>query len=233
MKKKQNNQLISILFNIVLPVVILTKFSKESYLGPIYGLIAALAFPLVFGLYELIIQKQKSFISLFALIGVLLSGVIGLLQFPPHWFAVKEAAIPFIIGLVVLISTKTSWQLIRKFIYNRELLNIDQIDLKLSSGNLQSSFTTTLDRANIFLACSFFFSAVINYFLAKMIVHSMPGTEQFNDEIAKMTMLSFPIIVLPSVVIMIFIFRYIFSSIKSLTQLNSNEIFAEQLRQKS
>ena len=127
MKKKNNNQLFNILFNIVIPILILTKFSKEEYLGPVYGLLIALSFPLVYGLFELIVQKQKNFMSIIGFVGILLSGVIGLLQFPPHWIAVKEASVPLVIGLVVLISTKTSWQLIKKFIYNREMLDIDQI----------------------------------------------------------------------------------------------------------
>jgi hypothetical protein len=227
---KKNNQLINILINIIIPLIILTKLSKEEYLGPICGLVIALSFPLIFGLYELIIQKQKSVISIIGFIGVLLSGIIGLMKFPPHWIAVKEATIPFVIGLVVLFSTKKPWQLITKFLYNRELLDIDKIEDRLTSNGLQIQLNRKLNRANLFLSCSFFFSAVLNYYLAKVIVHSMPGTNQFNEEIGRMTMLSFPVIALPSVVIMIFIFRYIMFSIKSLTQLGSNEILSEKFR---
>jgi hypothetical protein len=229
---KKNNQLINILINIVIPILILTKLSKPIYLGPLYALLIALSFPLIYGLYELIIQKQKNFISILGFVGVLLSGVIGLLQFPPHWIAVKEASIPLIIGLVVLISTKTSWQLIRKFIYNRELLDIDQIESILTSADQQLRVKRMLDRANILLSMSFFLSAVLNYVLAKKIVHSLPGTVQFNEEIGRMTMLSFPVIALPSLVIVLCIFWYILSSIKNFTKLSSNEIFSEKFRDK-
>lgn len=229
---KKNNQLINILVNIIIPIIILTKFSKEAYLGPVFGLMVALSFPLVYGLYELIIAKQKNFISILGFVGVLLSGVIGLLRFPPHWIAIKEAAIPFIIGIIVLISTKTSWQLIKKFIYNREILDIDQIELRLTTENLQTKLRTTLTRANLFLACSFFFSAILNYLLAKVIVRSLPGTAAFNEEIGRMAMLSFPVIALPSLIIMIFVLWYLLSTLKKLTQLSSDEIFSENLRTK-
>ena len=233
MEKKKDNQLVNLLCNIVIPIIILTKFSKEAYLGPVYGLIAALSIPLLFGLYELVIQKRKNFISIIGFVGVLLSGAIGLLKFPPQWVAVKEASIPFVIGIVILISTKTSWQLVKKFIYNREILDIDQIESKLTSEDSQELLNKTLRRANIYLAFSFFFSAVLNYFLAKVIVHSLPGTTQFNEEIGRMTMLSLPVIAIPSVAIMILIFWYLMSSLKKLTQLTSNELYAEKLREKS
>jgi hypothetical protein len=227
---KKNNQLLNIIINIIIPLIILTKLSSEEYFGPIRALLIALAFPFFFGLYELIIQKQKSVVSILGFIGILISGVIGLTKFPPHWIAVKEAAIPLLIGIIVLFSTNKSWQLITKFLYNRELFDIDKIEDRLTSNGLKFQLVKKLNKANLFLSFSFFFSAVLNYFLAKFIVQSMPGTIQFNEEIGQMAMLSFPVIALPSVVIMIFIFRYIISSIKNLTQLSSNEIYSEKLR---
>lgn len=228
--KSKNNPIVNLLFNIVIPIIILTRFSEEVYLGPVFGLLIALSFLLFYGLYEFVIQKQKNFISILGFVGVLISGVIGILKFPPHWIAVKEAAIPLIIGLVVLFSTNTSWQILKKFIYNRELLDINRIEAKLFSEYLQSRLRITLNRANLLLASSFFLSAILNYFLAKVIVQSMPGSTQFNEEIGRMTMLGFPIIAVPSVLILIFIFRYIISSLKSLTQLSSNELYSDKMR---
>lgn len=232
MNKKPNNQFVNLLINIIIPIIVLTKFSKEEYLGPLYGLIAAVSFPLIYGLYELIVQKQKNFISILGFVGVLLTGAIGLLKFPPHWIAVKEAAIPLTIGLVVLISTKTPWQLLKTFIYNREILDIDKIESRLTSDDKRSQLNQKLNRANLFLACSFGFSAILNYVLAKIIVHSAPGTIEFNEEIGRMAMLSFPVIALPSVILMVFILKYLLNSLKDLTQLSTNDIFAEKLKDK-
>lgn len=227
---KKENPLINLAFNIILPLVILTKLSKEEYLGPVWGLIIALLFPIVIGLYEFFVKKQKSVTSIIGFVGVLLTGVIGLLKFPPHWIAVKEAAIPFLIGVVILISTKTSWEVISKFLFNKEIFDIDAINNKLNTEDLQTQLKQRLTRANIFLSSSFFVSAVLNYILAKKIVHSLPGTAQFNEEIGKMTMLSFPVIALPSFLIVLLILWYIVTSIKKLTKLSTDEILAEQLR---
>ncbi len=230
MDNKKNNQLTSLFVNIIIPVIILSKFSKESYLGPVLGLIIALSFPLLYGLYELIIKKQKNFISIIGFIGILLSGAIGLLKFPPHWIAVKEAGVPLVIGIAVLISTGTSWQVIKKIFYSRELLDIDTIESKLSSNASQDGLQAILGRANILLACSFFFSSILNFVLARVIVNSMPGTVQFNEEIGRMAMLSYPIIALPSCIIMAFIIWYLVASLKKLTKLSSDELFAKKFK---
>ncbi len=229
---KKNNQLISILINIILPLIILTKFSEEGYLGPLWGLIIALAFPLFWGLYELLIQKVKSFISIVGFVGTLLTGIIGLMQFPPQWYAVKEAAIPLLIGLIVLISTKKPWRLVTKLIYNREFFNIDKIEDRLSLNGSHEQLEKVLNRANRLLSYSFFFSAILNYFLAKIIVHSMPGTTQFNEEIGKMTMFSYLIITLPSALFIVLIFKHILSSIENFTQFNINELLSDKLGSK-
>ncbi len=229
---KKNNQLISILINIILPLIILTKFSEEGYLGPLWGLIIALAFPLFWGLYELLIQKVKSIISIVGFVGTLLTGIIGLMQFPPQWYAVKEAAIPLLIGLIVLISTKKPWRLVTKLIYNREFFNIDKIEDRLSLNGSHEQLEKVLNRANRLLSYSFFFSAILNYFLAKIIVHSMPGTTQFNEEIGKMTMFSYLIITLPSALFIVLIFKHILSSIENFTQFNINELLSDKLGSK-
>ena len=59
MEQKKNNQLTNLLVNIIIPVIILTKFSKEEYLGPLYGLLAALAPPFLYGLYDLRITSYN------------------------------------------------------------------------------------------------------------------------------------------------------------------------------
>jgi hypothetical protein len=227
---RNNSQFLSLLFNIVIPAIILTKFSKDAFLGPLYGLLVALSFPLFYGVYELVVQKRKDFISVVGFIGVLLSGTISLLKFPPQWIAVKEASIPLLIGLIILISTRTSWQLINKIFYNREMLNIDKIELSLSTDAMRSRLRNILSSANKFLACSFFFSAAMNFLLAKKIVHSMPGTPQFNEELGRMSVLSFPVIAVPSIILMAFILWYIFSSLKKLTHLTTSEIMSDKLR---
>ena len=94
----------NLLFNIALPVIILSKFSTEEYLGPVWGLVIALAFPIGFGLWELVKSGKVNFFSVVGIISVLLTGGMSLLQLDLKYIAIKEAAVPGIIGLLVWFS---------------------------------------------------------------------------------------------------------------------------------
>ena len=109
-------------------------------------------------------------------------------------------------------------------IYNPELLDIEKIEAVLDETNSKSELNRMLTKANVWFAFSFFVSSFLNYVLAKVIVVSNPGTDAFNEELGRMTMLSFPIIALPSTIIMMLVLWYIFASLKKVTQLNMNEI---------
>ena len=72
--------MIDLLVSIVIPSVILMKFSGDQDLGAARALITALAFPLAWGLFELIRYRKFNFIALLGLVSVLLTGGIGLLE---------------------------------------------------------------------------------------------------------------------------------------------------------
>ncbi|RLA05529.1 MAG: MFS transporter, partial [Gammaproteobacteria bacterium] len=114
----KSNPLIDLLISIIIPSVILMKLSGDQWLGTTYALLVALAFPFSYGVYELIIHKKFNFISLLGIVSVLLTGGIGIMELEPKWLAIKEAAIPLIIGLVVLGSMKTRYPLVKTLLFN-------------------------------------------------------------------------------------------------------------------
>lgn len=227
MAKSKENGLLNLILNIIIPILILTKFSSPDRLGPLYGLILAVSIPLLYGLYDLLVRKKTNFISIIGLVSVLLTGGIGLVKLPVEWVAVKEAAVPLIIGLVVLFSLKTRYPLFRKLLYRKEILDIDKIEDHLEQNHKTNDFDEILRRANIYLACSFFFSSVMNYIVAKIMVHSDAGTEAFNVEIGKMAAISYPVIALPSTLIMVVILFYVIRSIKRFTGLTLEEVMVQ------
>src|SRR5210317_158862 len=123
--------IIDLLVSIVIPSVILMKLSGDDSLGASTALIVALSFPLGWGLFELLKYRKFNCIALLGLISVLLTGGIGLLQLDTQWLAVKEAAIPGLIGITVLVSTQTRYPLIKTLLYNPRILNVDKIGQKL------------------------------------------------------------------------------------------------------
>ena len=105
---KRENLLYNLLFNIAIPSLLLAQASKPDRLGPVVGLIVALAFPLGYGIWDFAQRKQANFISILGFANVLLTGGLGLMEADLRWFAIKEAAVPTMIGLAVWASMFTS-----------------------------------------------------------------------------------------------------------------------------
>jgi hypothetical protein len=218
--------LIDLLVSLVIPSIILMKFSGAEHLGTSTALIVALAFPLSWGLFELFKYRQFNFIALLGLISVFLTGGIGLLQLDPQWLAIKEAAIPGLIGIGVLLSSYTRYPLIRTLVYNPKFINVDRIRQRLNESDNSRAFETRLQNATYLLASTFLFSAVMNYILARWVVTSPAGSVSFNEELGQMTLLSYPVIAIPSMLMMIGIFYYLWRTVNGLTGLKLEEILA-------
>lgn len=219
--------MIDLLVSILIPSVILMKLSGEENLGASQALMLALAFPLGWGLFELIRYRKFNFIALLGMVSVFLTGGIGLMKLDPQWLAIKEAAVPGAIGLAVLVSTRTRFPLIRTILYNENVLNVDLIHDRLAERGLVDIFEERLLKATYFLAGTFFFSAIMNYIVAKWIVVSPAGTQAFNEELGRMTLVSYPMIAIPSMIMMVLILVYLWKTIHGLTGLKMEEIMVQ------
>jgi len=223
---------IDLLVSIIIPSVILMKFSGDEHLGSVNALIIGLAFPLGWGLFELVRYHKKNFIALLGLISVGLTGGIGLLELNSQWLALKEAAIPAIIGLAVLVSTRTRYPLVRTLLYNPTVLDVEKIQERLAEEGKVGEFEARLLKASYFFAGTFLFSSIMNYVLAKWIVTSPSGTQAFNEELGRMTLVSYPMIAIPSMVMMLLIFWYLWRTIRRLTGYTLEEVMAPHLLEK-
>lgn len=225
--EKKQSPFLDLLISIVIPSIILMKLSGPDKLGPTGGLVVALAFPITWGIYELVKNKKKNWVAVLGVVSVLLTGGIGLLQIDSKWLAVKEAAIPAIIGIGVLLASKLGFPIVRKLLFNPAIMNTERIDAELDKKGNKPQFETRLDNANYLFAGTFAFSAVMNYLLAKWIVTSDTGTAAFNEELGRMTLLSYPVIAIPSMIMMVGIFFYIWRTANKLTGLSLEEMMAD------
>lgn len=224
MPPRRENFWLSLSCNIVIPVVLLMKGTEWLGFSPALNLVIALLFPLSYGSYDWIDRKRINFISILGLVSVLLTGGIGLLELPSEWIAIKEAAIPLVIGVAVVVSHYTQTPLVRFFLLNPEMVNIDRIESRIREEKAESEFGRLLRTSTWLVAASFFLSAVLNYVLARLVVTSPAGTAEFNAELGKMQGLSYLVIVIPSmVVLMIALFR-LFSGLHRLTGLEWEEM---------
>ncbi|AVX01694.1 VC0807 family protein [Vibrio vulnificus] len=222
---KKSNPLVEILFNVFVPSFILMKFSGEEHLGTALALVVALLFPIVYGGMDLNRNKKFNFISALGFVSVLLTGGIGLLELDTKWLALKEALIPGLIGLAVFGSTFTRYPLMQKMVLNDTVLNLELITQRLKERGKTDAFERCLMSSNYLFASTFAFSSVMNYFLATWIVTSPAGTVEFNEELGKLTLYSYPVIAIPSMLMMFGIFYYVWRQIRSMTSLETEQIF--------
>lgn len=220
--------MVDLLVSIAIPAFILMKLSGDDQLGASGGLMLALSFPLGWGLFELIKYRKFNFIALLGLANVLLTGGIGLLELDLKWLAIKEAAIPAIIGTAVVLSTFTSKPLIKALVFNPAVMDVDKINDRLKQNNCVAAFEKRLMTATYLVAGSFAFSAVMNYVLAKWIVTSPTGTPEFNEQLGQLSLYSYPMIAVPSMLMMMGTFYYLWRTIHDLTGLKLEEVLANQ-----
>lgn len=223
-KAKKESMLLNILINIVIPTLVLTRLSGDDYLGTKGALVAALLFPLAYGLRYFLQERKLNAFSALGTVSILLTGGISLLELDAKYIAIKEAAIPGIIGLATLISMKTSYPLVKTFLYNDKILKVDLIAERLEHFQNRLAFDKALNNASFMVAGSFFLSSVLNYMLAEFLLVSPPGTVGFNEELGKMTALSFPVIALPATMVLAFALIYLFRRIHQLTELGFEEV---------
>lgn len=222
---KRENPFINIVCNIVIPTVVLMKFSTDEWLGPLRGLIVALIFPVSYGVYDLITRKKTNFLSILGFVSVLLSGGLALAKVGGMWFAVKEALLPTLIGCAVLLSLRSKTPLVRELLYNESIIDVPRVDAALAERGANGDFEALLRRASIGLALTMLASAPVNFFLALYLLKSPPGTPEFNAELGKMNWLSFVVIALPSMVAMMVIFWKLMTGLTQLSGLTQDEIF--------
>jgi hypothetical protein len=232
-RPRAENLLLNIICNVAVPTAILTWLSADRWLGPRWGLLVALAFPVGYGLHDFITRRRWNFISIIGFVSVLVSGGFGLMKVGGIWFAVKDAAIPGIIGLMVLASMRAKTPLVTELLYNPQIIDVEKVDEKLAARGTQANFNRLLRRSTGLLSIAFFVSAALNYGLARHLLISPPGTAAFNGELAKMHLLSWPVIVLPSVAMMMFVLWRLLGGITSLTGLALDDIFRTPPEKKS
>ncbi len=218
--------MINLLFTIIIPVVILTRFSGEDQLGPDLGLALALAFPIGFAGYEFLRDRKIGAAPVLGVMSVLLTGGFRLFEIPPKWFAIKEAAVPAVLALVILVSAWIGRPLARVLL--DQVLDQDRVGAALAERGNTNEYERRTAKATYLLASAFLLSAVLNFTLARVVVTSDPGTDAFNNELGRMTALSYPVILLPVMIVIMGTIFYVLSTVTKLTGLEPEDAMRQK-----
>jgi hypothetical protein len=187
---KRENMLINLSFNLLLPILILRK--GDDWLGKPLGellggvesdsmevasclLLLAILFPISYGTYDFIRRRKWNFLSILGALSALLTGGIGLIpELTVTHFAIKEAALPGILGVLTVLTLKTKKPLIRLFLYNPEVIRVDLVEQALIERGKQREFDRLMVKCTWLIASSFILSATLNYLLSDWIVVTEP-----------------------------------------------------------
>ena len=219
-----NNPWLEIAVTIVLPSVVLMQASSADRLGPTGALLLALAFPLGWGLNGWRQRRGFGTMPAIGLVSTLLTGGIGLLQLDGSWFAVKEAGISALFGLAVAVSAFTRKPLIHALLLQPSLFDVPRLHAALDARGTAQAFAGRMRQATLWLAATFAVSATLNYVLARWLVSSPSGTEAFNAELGRFTLISWPVITVPSLVMSMALLWWIGRGIQQLAGLHLNDL---------
>jgi len=246
-KKNDENPLVNIMVNVLIPVLVLSKMSKDPsmvesvkawHVGPHKALLIALLIPLAYGIYHFIKTKKLNLFSGIGLFSVLLTGGVTLYLWnddgtvkpdAAFWFGIKEAVQPLILGGVVLASHWTKGPLFRDFIYNQGIFDIGRIEKKVKELGKDTAYNKLLLTNTLFFCSSFIISAILNIALAYFFLGNLDFTaenarELYNQGTAKIMGWGFVVILVPMLVILATIVFKHARDLQKLTELEKEEV---------
>ncbi|MFT6146268.1 MAG: hypothetical protein ACJAZO_002436 [Myxococcota bacterium] len=197
-RPNSSSAIVELLINVAAPTIVLVFLSTEDWLGPVWGLAVALAFPLCFSLYTAVRARRVSPIAIIVIGSVLLTGGIGLFELDVRWFAWKEAAVPLIMGVFVLVSTRTPWPAIPTLL--DPLLDADKVKARLDEEGTAQAHESALVWATLWIGLVLVLSAVGTFAFARVMVTSATGTEAFTSELGSYTGWSLAAVGIPTLI---------------------------------
>lgn len=250
-KSQQEHPLANILINVIIPVLVLSYLSKDPalqeklgkvarpwHIGPLYAMILALILPLGYGAWHFIKTRKGNFFSALGLISVLLSGGLTLYLWNKDGtvkpnagmlFGIKEALIPFVLGIAILMSHRSATPLIRVFLYNDSIFDIPKIERRVNDLSAQAAYDRLLLGATRLFATSFFISSAMNLGLAHWFFRSfnaqaIDALENYNAIIARLTGWGFAVIGVPILIFLFFTLRWLLKNLGNLTGMKDDEM---------
>jgi len=233
---KPENPIVVLVFNLLLPVVILNQGAK--HLGPMgskVALLLALAAPLGYGIYSYRKSHKPNFISIVGLLNVMITGSFALLHLEGQWFSLKEAIFPWLIGVAVAILNRKSEPFLLSLFWHENIFRVQKIESIIAER--QGDVTTARDqlfrRASDYFSLSFFLSGAGNFLLARNIFLPIDATldaqahaQALNAQIASMTWRAYAMIAAPMMIFMAIVLWNLLKRLQNMTGLTTEELLA-------
>lgn len=241
---KGTQSLLNILLSVLAPVMVLDHCSvagpKLWQMGTAPAMCLALSLPLGFGLWTFITSRKVEPLTLFGLLGTILTGVVtiyantgtgdAIRPDTPWWYAAKEAAIPLLLCGAVMVTARRQDSLLRLLLYSDAIFDITTIEKHVAEKGAQQPYDALLWRASLFLGLSLVFSAVGNFILSLCFllpVLDQPAAQQaleYNYAVGRMTWWGYLVIGVPLLITLIGVLRHLIAKLEALTGLDRDHL---------
>ena len=236
--------LLNVLLSVLAPVLILDHCSTSGpgllELGTTWAMVVALSLPLGCGVWMFLEHRKVDPITLFGLMGTILTGVVtvyantgdggAIRQDTPWWYAAKEALIAALLGGAMLVTARRRDSMLRLFIYSDSLFDVVRIEKAIQETAQADAYNRLLWKASAFTASTLFFSAAANFCLALYFllpVLNQPAEKQileYNYAVSSMTWWGYLVIGVPLMITLILVMRYLLRKLGELTGLDRDSL---------
>lgn len=242
----QEHPLANILINVLIPVLALSYLSKDPaavgakfwHIGPLNALIVGLMFPIGYGIWFFAKTRKMNFFSGLGLFSVMLTGGLTLFlwnkdgtvkEHAAVLFGLKEASIPFVLGIAIIASHWSKTPLLRTFLYTDAIFDIPRIEKKVGELGKETDYRKVLLHATLLFAASFFLSTLMNFgmamhFLGDLDHAAANAREIYNEKVAKVTGWGFLVIGVPIMVFLFITLKRLLGGLRGITGFTDDEL---------
>ena len=225
-KNTANASLIQLFIGFVIPTIILLTMSSSDRLGPIGAMFLALAFPVALELYGLTRKRKPSFMSIAAIIGILLVGLISVLGLSKDWLALRRCALYAIGAIALFVIVRFKPLLIEKGL--DRVLEMEGIRTASRKNKTEAQLLRYSVKAGYALAAILAVIAVASYMLTIVFITAPTGSSEFNAQYAELRILSIFVITVPFIIAVTGTLMYLVNKFEKLTGISAEDLIKKK-----
>lgn len=230
MTRKQvrpSTSLAQLVVNFVIPIIVLTKFSGPNQLGPTKGMLVALAFPVAFEVYNVWKRRKLSMLSVFAVGGILVTGLVSLLGLGEGWLAVRRSISYFVAAIAILVSVRIDKSIVGWLL--PQILDIDKVNAAVENNHKQKELKRHIVTTSYAASVVLLVIGAVSYVLTRIVIVSAANTTAYNQEYARLRILSLPYVTVPFLLGLGAVMIYFLLRIEKITGLDPEELLKKKL----
>ncbi|MES2630750.1 MAG: hypothetical protein V4611_02240 [Patescibacteria group bacterium] len=221
---------VQLVVGFIIPTIILMTLSNESRLGPLAAMGLALLPPVLLEVYSFITGHKASWLSLFAIIGILLIGVISLFGLSEEWLGVRRAGFYIIAAAIVaaVLLFKREW--IDKGL--GKLIDMPLVRKAAKENKTEAELSAHISKVGYLLVAFLIIIAIWSYILTIIVINAPTGSSEFNTEYAQLRLLGIPFVSGPLLLGMVVLLVYLVSGFEKLTGIDTETLLKKKDRKK-